>query len=242
MFSELFIEKLKSASNVAILTGAGVSAESGVPTFRGKEGLWKNFRPQELATPEAFKKDPAMVWEWYDWRRGLIAPLKINVAHQVIASMEKRYSNFTLITQNIDDLHNKAGSKNIIELHGNIWKVRCTEEGIVSRNDNTPLNPCPPYCECGAMLRPHVVWFGEMLNGDDLEAAQKAAMNADVFITAGTSSLVQPAASFSTLARHNGAYTIEINPEETALSGYFDESIREKAGVAFSCMEKLMEE
>ncbi len=240
MFSDIFTEKLRSAKRVTVLTGAGVSAESGVPTFRGENGLWKNYRPEELATPEAFHQNPVLVWEWYDWRRSLIAPLSPNPAHGVIARMEKHFTDFTLITQNIDGLHHRAGNRNIIELHGNIWKVRCTKEETVTENNEVPLSHCPPVCSCGAMLRPHVVWFGEMLNMADLEAAKEAAQNSDLFITAGTSSVVQPAASFSLVAKSSGAYTIEINPDETPLSDYFDESIREKAAAAFIRIEELL--
>jgi NAD-dependent deacetylase len=223
-------EKLDSARSVAVLTGAGVSAESGVPTFRGEEGLWKNFRAEELATPEAFERDPHLVWEWYDWRRRLLAPLKPNRGHETIAEMEKRYDDFLLITQNVDGLHMKAGSRKMVELHGNIWKTRCLAEGAVVENLETPLAEIPPHCECGAMLRPHIVWFGESLDPGVIETAFGAARECDVFIVAGTSSYVQPAASLSSIAKEAGAYVIEINIDATPATGLVDVSLRGKSG------------
>jgi len=223
-------EKLSGAGSVAVLTGAGVSAECGVPTFRGEDGLWKNYRAEELATPEAFERNPSLVWEWYDWRRGLIAPLDPNPGHYAIAEMEKKFENFLLITQNVDGLHAKAGSRKMVELHGNIWKMRCVAEGKVSDNRITPLPEIPPMCECGGMLRPHIVWFGESLEADIIEAAFEAARSSDVFIVAGTSSLIQPAASLSHVAKDAGAFVIEINLEATPVSSMVDASIRGKSG------------
>ncbi|MDH5541452.1 MAG: NAD-dependent deacylase [Nitrospinota bacterium] len=223
-------KKLAEAGSVAILTGAGVSAESGVPTFRGEGGLWRNYRAEELATPDAFERNPSLVWEWYDWRRGILAPLKPNPGHFAIAGMEKKFDNFLLITQNVDGLHAKAGSRKMVELHGNIWKVRCLADGKVSDNHETPLKTLPPRCECGSMLRPHIVWFGESLDAGVIEAAFSAARDCEVFIVAGTSSLVQPAASLAGIAKESGAYVIEINPEATPVSGMVDASIRGKSG------------
>jgi len=223
-------KKLAEAGSVAILTGAGVSAESGVPTFRGEGGLWRNYRAEELATPDAFERNPSLVWEWYDWRRGILAPLKPNPGHFAIAGMEKKFDNFLLITQNVDGLHAKAGSRKMVELHGNIWKVRCLADGKVSDNHETPLKTLPPRCECGSMLRPHIVWFGESLDSGVLEAAFSAARDCEVFIVAGTSSLVQPAASLAGIAKDSGAYVIEINLEATPVSGMVDASIRGKSG------------
>jgi len=223
-------EKLDSASRVALLTGAGVSAESGVPTFRGEDGLWRNYRAEDLATPEAFERDPQMVWEWYDWRRSILAPLSPNRGHEAIAEMEKRYDDFLLITQNVDGLHMKAGSRKMVELHGNIWKTRCLAEGDVTENLETPLTVIPPRCECGAMLRPHIVWYGESLDPDVIERAFTAAQECDVFIVAGTSSNVQPAASLSTIAKEAGAFVIEINIEATPATGVVDVSLRGKSG------------
>lgn len=161
--SDRLKRKLRTARRVVVLTGAGISAESGAPTFRGEGGLWKNFRAEEVATPEAFARDPKFVWEWYDQRRTLLKQIKPNLAHEVLARMEKRTPEFWVVTQNIDGLHQLAGSRNVIELHGNIWKVRCVKEGKVTERRDSPLPELPPKCACGALLRPHVVWFGEML-------------------------------------------------------------------------------
>lgn len=223
-------KRLASARSVAVLTGAGVSAESGVPTFRGPEGLWRNFRPEDLATPQAFKRDPKLVWEWYDWRRCLIAPLKPNPGHHAISEMEKRFSEFLLITQNVDGIHRMAGNSKLVELHGNIWQTRCVEEGTVRENREAPLSTIPPKCECGALLRPHIVWFGESLDEDDFGRAVEAAQSCEVMIVAGTSSVVQPAASLAGKAKDNGAFVIEINPDETPITDFVDVSLRGKSG------------
>src|SRR5207253_3768932 len=160
--------KLTHASAIAVLTGAGISADSGVPTFRGADGLWRNFRAEDLATPGAFARDPRGVWEWYDWRRGLIATKDPNPAHHALVELERRYEHFCVLTQNVDGLHDVAGSRNLIELHGNIWKLRCTQCSRVHTNRDVPLTLLP-YCpECRGLLRPHIVWFGESLNQQDL--------------------------------------------------------------------------
>lgn len=225
------IEVLQDANRVAILTGAGISAESGIPTFRGEEGLWKKYRPEELATPAAFSQDPKFVWEWYDWRRGIFAQKEPNPGHEVIARWEETFPTFSLITQNIDDLHQKAGSKNIWELHGNIWKVRCTEEGTITENYDTPLKEIPPLCpDCGALLRPHVVWFGESLSPTILQKSIQLSSECDVMFVIGTSAVVQPAASLPFEASKAGAKLVEINPDPTPLSLYADFSIRGKSG------------
>src|SRR5260370_1133383 len=156
-------EWLRQANSVAVLTGAGVSAESGVPTFRGVNGLWKQYRAEDLATPEAFDRDPRLVWEWYDWRRCLIANAKPNAGHYALAELERQVPSFTLITQNVDDLHDTAGSRNILKVHGSIWIVRCTSCGKERVDRTAPLPDLPPRCECGSLLRPGVVWFGEPL-------------------------------------------------------------------------------
>lgn len=217
-------ERLYSARSVVVLTGAGVSAESGVPTFRGPEGLWRNFRPEELATPQAFWRDPKLVWEWYDWRRRVIAPLKPNPGHYAISELEKRVPEFLLVTQNVDGLHRLAGSAKLVELHGNIWFTRCVEEGTVT--ENRVLAAIPPRCGCGALLRPHIVWFGESLDEDDFKTAVEAARNCEVMIVAGTSSVVQPAASLAGLAKDSGAFVVEVNTDETPITGFVDVSIR----------------
>ena len=225
------IEVLQEASRVAILTGAGISAESGIPTFRGEEGLWKKYRPEELATPTAFSQDPKLVWEWYDWRRGIIGQKEPNPGHKVIARWEETFPTVSLITQNIDGLHQKAGSKNIWELHGNIWKLRCTEEGTITENYNTPLKEIPPLCpNCGALLRPHVVWFGESLSPTILQKSIQLSSECDVMFVIGTSAVVQPAASLPFEASEAGAKIVEINLDPTSLSLYADFSIRGKSG------------
>ncbi|MBI5178005.1 MAG: NAD-dependent deacylase [Nitrospinae bacterium] len=224
-------ERLAIAKSVAVLTGAGVSAESGVPTFRGPQGLWRNFRPEELATPDAFERDPKLVWEWYDWRRGLIAPLKPNPGHYAIAEMEKRFPEFLLITQNVDGLHRVAGNAKMVELHGNIWHARCTAEGTVRENRDVPLKEIPPRCRCGALLRPHIVWFGESLEEDVLEKAVNSCKRCEVLIVAGTSSVVQPAASLAGIAREAGAFVVEVNPEETPLTPMADAYLQGASGL-----------
>ena len=151
------VEFLKSGPRIAVLTGAGISAESGIPTFRGKDGLWNEFRAEELATPQAFFRDPKLVWEWYDWRRGIIGSKEPHDGHRVLARWERHFPYFVLITQNVDGFHRRAGSQNVLELHGNIWEVRCTREGTISENTESPLRKIPPLCPaCGAMLRPNV--------------------------------------------------------------------------------------
>ncbi len=221
---------LTEAKAIAVLTGAGVSAESGVPTFRGKEGLWRNYRAEQLANPLAFEYEPRIVWEWYNWRRELIAPLTPNPAHKALATLEAEKESFILITQNIDGLHAKAGSRNILELHGNIWKVRCTECETVSDNTEVPIGILPHCGECNGLLRPHVVWFGENLETDILDAALAAAEACDLFVVIGTSSIVQPAASLAQRAAGNGAKVLEINLEATPLSPSADLSVFGKAG------------
>ena len=213
------IDRLKSAKKVTALTGAGVSAESGVPTFRGEEGLWKNYRAEQLATPEAFDRNPKLVWEWYDWRRSLVADVKPNRGHEVLAEMENTFNEFTLVTQNVDGLHRLAGSTDPVEMHGNIWFTRCLGNGKISENRETPLPEIPPKCkECGVMVRPHIVWFGESLDPAVLQRSFDAAKSSDIFFVIGTSGVVQPAASLAGLAKQNGAIIIEINLERTPIS------------------------
>lgn len=239
--SEALVKILRKAERIAVLTGAGVSAESGVPTFRGPGGLWRRYSPQELATPKAFARDPKLVWEWYDWRRSLIAPLKPNDAHRFIAALEKLYPQFLLITQNIDGLHQKAGNRKVIELHGNIWKVRCTREGTIKEDYRVPMPEIPPRCDhCGALLRPHVVWFGEPLPPDALDEAVWASENYEIFLVVGTSGLVYPAASLPQMAKGRGGHVIEINPDETPITEYADFSLRGKAGEASRTLAKKL--
>jgi NAD-dependent deacetylase len=212
---------------VAVLTGAGISAESGVPTFRGEGGLWREFRSEELATPEAFRRDPTLVWEWYSWRRALIAGCEPNAAHETLAEMEGVLSDFTLITQNIDGLHRAAGSRNVLELHGAIWRVRCTACGETGQDHRVELPEIPPRCPaCGGLLRPDVVWFGEALPANVLEDAWAAAARCSTMLVIGTSAVVQPAASLPIAALRNGARLVEVNPAVTPLSRRAHEVLR----------------
>ncbi|MDI6855141.1 MAG: NAD-dependent deacylase [Deltaproteobacteria bacterium] len=223
-------ELLRRVRQAAALTGAGVSHESGIPTFRGPGGLWRNFRPEELATPQAFARDPRLVWEWYDWRRGLISQAWPNPGHEALAALEGLVPDFTLITQNVDGLHTLAGSRRVLEVHGSIWEVRCTACGQVKADRRVPI-PIPPYCNsCGGLLRPNVVWFGEGLAADVLDAVQHALKQAQVLLVVGTSAVVQPAASFALWAKQWGAKLAEINPEPTPLTPHCDFVLTGKSG------------
>ncbi len=235
------IPRLQSARKVVALTGSGISAESGIPTFRGADGLWKTYRAQDLATPEAFARSPELVWEWYDWRRGLMAAKDPNAGHRVLSDWEARFPYFTLITQNIDGLHRRAGSNNVLELHGNIWKMRCTREGTVTENTDTPLPSIPPVCpECGALLRPHVVWFGEALDRVVIHRASLLSAQCDLMLVVGTSAVVHPAASLPISALDAGAAVVEINPEPTPLTPYADFSLRGTAGDILPRIDRVL--
>lgn len=216
------IEELKGrllkCKNLVVFTGAGISKESGIPTFRDADGLWKNFRVEELATPEAFERDPVRVWEWYLWRKEKIGQCKPNDCHFLVSKWEREIENFWLITQNIDGLHRKAGNKKILELHGNIWYTRCVKCGDLKEDLNITYPSLPPKCNCGGMLRPHIVWFGEALDSDILNKAIEVSQEAEVFISIGTSTVVYPAASLPFIALQNGAYVVEVNPERTSLT------------------------
>jgi len=224
---------LRTARRVTALTGAGVSAASGIPTFRGENGLWKNVRAETLATPEAFENDPKLVWEWYDWRRQMIQTARPNAAHDVLARWTRERSGFTTITQNVDGLHEKAGTQRLIRLHGSIWHVRCWRACAAGRRDwvdtTVPQPRLPPLCpHCGTIVRPGVVWFGEALNPEDVSAAS-GATNCDVFLAIGTSAIVYPAAGLVHEAKRHGAMTIEINVDDTDASGRVDVAIKGKA-------------
>jgi NAD-dependent deacetylase len=222
-------QHIAQARRVAVLTGAGISAESGVPTFRGKEGLWRNFRAEELATPEAFARDPKMVWEWYDWRRGLVAKCQPNPGHHALAAFEKQHD-LTLVTQNVDGLHALSGSADPVEMHGNIWKVRCTGCHRVSDDRRVPIPILPTCNTCGDTLRPHIVWFGESLDPAVLERAVGAFEYCDLALIVGTSGVVQPAASLAGMARRGGAVVIEVNLDSTPISATADISLQGPSG------------
>ena len=211
-------QAVQRANRIAVLTGAGVSAESGIPTFRSNGGFWQDRRFEDLATPQGFARDPKFVWQWYEERRRGIAKAIPNAGHEALAQIERRAKEFTLITQNVDGLHDAAGSKNIIKLHGDIWTVRCTNCGE-ERIDRSQFPDLPPHCHCGGMLRPGVVWFGENLPEGAMERATAAVSRAEILIVAGTSAQVYPAASLIPLALESGATAIEINPEPTTFSG-----------------------
>jgi NAD-dependent deacetylase len=223
-------EWIEDARSIAVLTGAGISAESGIPTFRGPGGLWNNYRSEDLATPGAFARDPGLVWEWYDWRRQRVAAAEPNAGHRALANLEARGPQCTLITQNVDGLHRTAGSRNVIELHGSIWRLRCVACGHEEENRAVPLVPLPPICACGGLLRPGVVWFGETLPPAAIQRAVQAARHCDVFLVCGTSAVVYPAAALPERALAAGARVIEVNLEETPFSQFAHLSLRGKCG------------
>ena len=234
-------EWIRSAEKVVVLTGAGVSAESGIPTFRGADGLWKKFKATDLATPEAFNRNPKLVWEFYNWRRELISKVKPNRAHYAIADLEKIKPNFILITQNVDGLHMQAGSKRVLEIHGSIWRVRCTRCEYQAEDRRVPLPKLPLCPSCNSLLRPGVVWFGEALDFEVLEKAFTVSRSCDLMLVIGTSAVVYPAASLSLEAKRSGARVIEINIEETDQTSLLDLSILGKAGEVLPEILKLAE-
>lgn len=229
--SEELLKVLQRLRSVCVLTGAGISAESGVPTFRGAEGLWNKFRPEELANFDAFIRNPRLVWEWYNYRRHLIETVNPNRGHIALARMEEAIDDFTLATQNVDNLHRRAGSKRVLELHGNITHSYCVDCGTKEDHPDFSDERRIPRCKsCGGLVRPAVVWFGEMLPQDVYEEAERAAQRCDLFVCVGTSALVYPAASLPLTAKQAGAYTLEINIERTEQSRIFDETLLGKAG------------
>lgn len=226
-----FIHFLTSATRVVVLTGAGVSQESGLRTFRDAQtGLWAHHKPEDLASPEAFIRDPKLVWDWYAWRREAIKGVRPNPGHYALVEMEKKIPEFTLITQNVDGLHRFAGSRNIHELHGNIQRVRCADCATFTETWGDDSESVPVCESCGGLLRPDVVWFGEALPRDELEAAVKASRACQVFFSIGTSGVVQPAASLAHAARNNGSVVVEINAEPTPLTPKVDFAFHGKSG------------
>ncbi len=212
---------LGDASRVLVVTGAGISAESGVPTFRGAGGLWEGFRAEDLATPEAFKRDPELVWRWYRWRRDICLGAQPNPGHRTLVDIEQTVGDFLLVTQNVDGLHARAGSLKMIEIHGNIDRARCTGCGRITGVGETSCSghSAVPCCgACGARLRPHILWFGETYWPGMLEQAEQAAQHAQVAIVVGTSARVWPPAQIALAALHAGAFLIDINPQPTELS------------------------
>jgi NAD-dependent deacetylase len=230
-FPDDLIEILQSSQRVAVLTGAGISAESGIPTFReAQNGLWAHHDPTELATPEAFQRNPSLVWEWYAWRRELILNVSPNPGHDALVEMESFYPEYTLITQNVDGFHRLAGSQKVVELHGDIFQTKCSRENrLVLEWPET--DQVPPHCpHCDGLLRPDVVWFGESLPSEALELAYRAVNTCQIFLSIGTSTLIEPAASLPFIALNNGATVIEINPQETPLSPSVNYSFHRPAG------------
>ena len=229
MIPDELVRALSDARSVTILTGAGVSAESGVPTFReAQTGLWAQYDPMQLATPEAFAADPALVWNWYRFRREMVRSVSPNAGHYAIAKLERLVPDFTLVTQNVDGLHERAGSTAVVEFHGNLFVDRCFADGdSVDVDPGAELPACP---NCGAPVRPGVVWFGEAIPESCLERAFSAARHCDVFLSVGTSSLVYPAAGLVDIARDAGATLVEVNPQATGISGSVDFALAGKSG------------
>ena len=236
--------RLRSAARVTVITGAGVSAASGVPTFRGPDGLWRRHRPEDLATPEAFDRDPALVWDWYAWRRETIARCAPNAAHRVLAAWSRALPPCTVITQNVDDLHLRVGTERLVRLHGSIWELACATPCPAGARPwpepRVPLPECPPRCpHCGGLARPAVVWFGESLDASDIRAARDAA-RCDVFVAVGTSAVVYPAAGFLHTAAAHGAYTAEINADSTPTSTSVDVAVRGAAETVLPALDRLV--
>lgn len=229
MFDSL-ARQIKDAQKIVFVTGAGISQESGIPTFRGKEGLWRKYDPMQLATIDAFYENPGLVWEWYEERRKNILAAKPNQGHFAIAELAK-HKDVIILTQNIDGLHQRAGSNKVLELHGSIIRIKCTSCDF---NDNITksFEELPPKCKCGKILRPDVVWFGEGLPQDVWSDAITHAQSCDVMIIAGTSLVVSPANTLPLYAKQNGAVLIEVNPEKTVMSSDMDLSVREKSAIA----------
>jgi NAD-dependent deacetylase len=230
LLSDKLKSLLKRETKVVVLTGAGISAESGVPTFRGEEGLWRKFRPEELATMDAFIANPEIVWEWYQFRRKIIEEIQPNPGHYALVDFQKYFDTFDLITQNVDGLHSQAGSKNIVELHGNIKKNKCIRCDKKYETLDHALSGNPPKCSCGGDIRPDVVWFGEMLPQNAINHAFDVSSRCDLFFSVGTSAVVHPAASLPLIAKKNGAFVVEVNVSPTEISQLVDETLLGKSG------------
>ncbi len=237
-------EQIIRRPRVTVLTGAGVSAASGIPTFRGPEGLWRRHRPEQLATPQAFGADPQLVWEWYAWRRERVAGCRPNRAHEVLAAWSRRLDAFRLVTQNVDGLHERAGTRDVIRFHGSLWEMQCWSgcAGAPARwwDETVPFPHLPPRCpHCGGLARPGVVWFGESIDPRVLERSL-AATACDLLLAIGTSAVVHPAAGLLHEARRHGALTAEINPDETPVSEVADLSVRGRAEEILDLLERRL--
>ncbi len=225
------LKKIIAHSNsITVLTGAGISAESGVPTFRGSGGIWRNYQVTDVATPQAFARNPELVWEFYNWRRNLISKVTFNPGHKALVKLEKHVNDFTLITQNVDGLHKEAGSQRLLEIHGNLWEITCTKCSLLTMDRSQNMGKLPKCRKCGGLLRPHVVWFGESLDPDIIHKAIEASKNCECMLIVGTSGVVQPAASLAYHAKAGGAVVAEINIEQTPQSGHMDFVLTGKAG------------
>jgi NAD-dependent deacetylase len=243
-FSRRLRAVLGRAERVVAFTGAGISAESGVPTFRGADGIWKKMRPEELASMNGFMKNPALVWEWYAHRKQIIGTVKPNAGHAALARMEKVFPHVAVITQNIDNLHRRAGSSTVLELHGNIERNYCMHCGRSYADIEVPLKDGIPTCtQCAGLIRPDVVWFGEVLPEEEWENSVRASGSADLFLSVGTSAVVYPAASLPLVAKQGGAFLVEVNPEPTPLTEQVDEFLQGPAGVVIpellTCAESI---
>lgn len=223
------IEKLQTSEKIVFFTGAGISAESGIPTFRGEDGIWNKLSPEELANFNAFMRNPKMVWEWYQYRRKIIHNSKPNAGHLAMVEFEKYFPEVTVITQNVDNLHRRAGSRTVYELHGNIEKNYCIK--CKKRYDeDLDFDDGIPKCECGGLIRPDVVWFGEYLPVDQLRKSEQATISSDIFFVVGTSAVVYPAAGLVYTARQYGSFIVEVNTESTEVSKICDVTFQGKAG------------
>lgn len=241
IFPQELLRLLQSSTRIAVLTGAGVSQESGLRTFRDAQtGLWAQYKPTDLASPEAFARDPKLVWDWYAWRREAIKGVRPNQGHYALVEMENKFSEFTLITQNVDGLHRFAGSKNVLELHGNINLVRCSVCRTYAESWDEESEVVPECETCHGLLRPDVVWFGESLPRAELEAAVEATRSCQVFFSIGTSGVVQPAASLAHAAKNNEAVIVEINAEQTPLTPNVDFFFQGKSGEILPELVKLI--
>ncbi len=225
--------QLGDYSRVVFFTGAGISAESGVPTYRGKGGIWKEYDYEQYACQDAFDRDPEAVWEFHNYRRQLVADCKPNTGHEIIAAVEQRGAQVTVVTQNIDGLHQRAGSERVLELHGSLWKVRDELSGFVKEQFDVPFQAQIDYAH---WWRPDIVWFGDSLRGDVVREAVSAIESCDLFVSIGTSAVVYPAAELPYHARDRGAVCVEVNPEQTRLSSIYDHCIRATASDALRAM------
>ena len=226
MLTQKLLSRLKNASSVVALTGSGISAESGIPTFRGESGIWESYKVEEIASLQAMQQNPQLFWKFYNWRKELVTKVKPNLGHYSLVDFERIYEDFLLITQNVDNLHREAGNNKIVELHGNIFETKCASCGKKHQGEIVESVEVPKCKFCDGLLRPDVVLFGENLDNQNIRKAQEAAAGSEIFFSIGTSALVEPAASLAYLAKANGSYIVEINKEETPLSQHADECLR----------------